>query len=463
MLKKYNFYIHILIILVFSLGIRIFLLSKSGPIYSGDSEEYIEVVKNISNGYGFSKIDIANGQMKPYSNKPPLFFYTSSLLHKILNGKLENDIIILNLLSSILTLLLWLYITYLITKNKKITIITGWILSINPNLIYNSLTIMSDTFYLLTFSLFVLFFILSIKKKNKYLFFISGISMGISVLTRTVLKAFWIFGIILIILVLKDEIKKKIKYSLLFLAGHLLIVLPYHIRNQLKFMSPSIDFHQGTNISCLILPLIDKTNYDSLIKEYPMTYKIIELSKHHEDGPPENVIKLTLKLNNIELSRYLTLITLYTIKENPLQYLELYIKNAINITTSSSSYLLVIDIFKNGFYDKQHKIFKEFILDKTKKDLKEVLIILPNLFFRFINLIIFLYFICGIFLTYKNELNNKEITIFITILFLYTLSVSSLVVGYDRYRLPLEPLIIMYFIYKLFNTKFNFLNGNGTN
>ena len=168
MLKKYNFYIHILIILVFSLGIRIFLLSKSGAIYSGDSEEYIEVIKNILNGYGFSRIDIVDGQMKPYSNKPPLFFYASSLFYKILNGKLENDIIILNFLSSILTLLLWLYITYFITENKKITITTGWLLSINPNLIYNSLTIMSDTFYLLTFSLFVLFFILSIKKTNIY-------------------------------------------------------------------------------------------------------------------------------------------------------------------------------------------------------------------------------------------------------------------------------------------------------
>ena len=454
MLKKYNFYIHILIILVFSLGIRIFLLSKSGPKYDGDSGEYIEVIKNISNGYGFSRVDIADGQMKPYSNRPPLFFYTSSLLHKILNGKLENNIIILNFLSSILTLLLWLYITYLITENKKITIITGWLLSINPNLIYNSLTIMSDTFYLLTFSLFALFFILSIKKKNKYLFFISGISMGINVLTRTVLKAFWIFAIIFIVFILKDEIKKKIRYSLLFLAGHLLIVLPYHIRNQLEFMSPSIDFHQGKNINSLILPLIEKTNYDRLIKEYPLTYKIIELSKYYykdnlyEDNLPEDLIKLKSKLSEVELSRYLTLITFYTIKENPVQYLKLYIKNVINIITSSSSYLLIMDIFKNGFYDKQHKIFKEFILDKTKKDLKEILIILPNLFFRFINLILFVISIVGIMTFYKKD---NEISTFLIILFSYIIIVSALVIGYDRYRLPLEPLISIFTIYFLYN------------
>jgi 4-amino-4-deoxy-L-arabinose transferase-like glycosyltransferase len=301
--------------------IKIFLLSKSGAIYAGDSGEYIEVIKNISNGYGFSRVDIVDGQMKPYSNKAPLFFYVSSLFHKILNGKLENDIIILNFLSSTLILLLWLYITYLITENKKITIITGWILSINPNLIYNSLTIMSDTFYLLTFSLFVLFFILSIKKKKKYLFFISGISMGISVLTRTVLKAFWIFGIIFIILVLKDEIKKKIRYSLLFLVGHLLIVLPYHIRNYIAFNSPSpIEFHQGIAVTWMIIPLIENTNYNLLANKYPATSGIIKSLKERE-MVPEKELKLSLKLTDIKLCKYLTLITLYTIKENPVQYL----------------------------------------------------------------------------------------------------------------------------------------------
>jgi hypothetical protein len=448
MLKKYNFYIHISIILVFSLVIRIFLLSKSGAIYSGDSEEYIEVIKNILNGYGFSRIDIVDGQMKPYSNKPPLFFYASSLFYKILNGKLENDIIILNFLSSILTLLLWLYITYLITENKKITIITGWLLSINPNLIYNSLTIMSDTFYLLTFSLFVLFFILSIKKKNKYLFFISGISMGISVLTRTVLKAFWIFAIIFIIFVLKDEFKKKIRYSLLFLVGHLLIILPYHIRNYIAFNSPSpIEFHQGIALTWMIIPLIENTNYSPLANKYPTISRIIKSLKGKE-MVMEKELKLSLKITDIKLCKYLTVITLYTIKENPIQYLKLYIKNVINITTSSSSYLLIINIFKNGFYEKQHKIFKEFILDKKKKDLKEVLIILPNLFFRFINLILFIIFIVGIMVFYKS---SKEITAFLIILFSYVIIVSSLALGYDRYRLPIEPLISIFVVYFLYN------------
>ena len=414
----------------------------------GDSQQYLEVINNISDGYGFSRINIMDNQMKPYSRKPPIFFYSSFLINKTLKEKLENNIIILNFLSSILILLLWLYITYLITENKKITIITGWLLLINPNLIYNSLTIMSDTFYLLTFSLFVLFFILSIKKKNKYLFFISGISMGISVLTRTVLKAFWIFGIIFIIFFLKDEIKKKIKYSLLFLAGHLLIVLPYHIRNYIAFNSPSpIEHDQGVAVSWMIIPLVERTNYASLINKYPTLSKIIKLLKNQE-APPLDKIKLSLKLSDIKLCKYLTLITLYTIKENPVQYLKLYIKNVINIITSSSSYLLIIDTFKEGFYYKQHKTFKEFVLFETKKDLKEILIILPNLFFRFINLIFFIIFVVGIMIFYKN---SKDIAVFLIILFSYIIIVSSLALGYDRYRLPIDPLISIFSVYFMYN------------
>ena len=192
MQKKHSFYIYILIILVFSLLVRIFLLSRSGPIYLGDSQQYLEVMNNILDGYGFSRIDTTDGKIKPYSRKPPIFFYTSVFLKKILNKDLENTVIILNFLSSILTLLTWLCITYFITRNIQITLLSSCLVAINPNLVYNSLALMSDTFYLITFSLFVLFFMLSIMKKKKYLFFISGILMGISILTRTVLKAFWI-------------------------------------------------------------------------------------------------------------------------------------------------------------------------------------------------------------------------------------------------------------------------------
>ena len=163
-------------------------------------------MKNISDGYGFSRIDIADNQMKPYSRKPPVFFYSSFLVNKTLKEKLENSVIILNFLSSILTLLLWLYITYLITESKKITIIIGWLLSINPNLIYNS--------------------------------------------------------------------------------------------------------------------LIENTNYSPLENKYPTISGIIKSLKGKE-MVMEKELKLSLKITDIKLCKYLTLITLYTIKENPVQYLKL--------------------------------------------------------------------------------------------------------------------------------------------
>jgi hypothetical protein len=116
--------------------------------------------------------------------------------------------------------------------------------------------------------------------------------MGISVLTRTVLKAFWIFAIIFIIFVLKDEIKKKIRYSLLFLVGHLLIILPYHIRNYIAFNSQSpIEHDQGVAVSWMIIPIVERTNYTYLINKYPLLSKIIDILKNKED-PPVDEIKL---------------------------------------------------------------------------------------------------------------------------------------------------------------------------
>lgn len=441
--KKYLY--NVFIILIFSISLKLFLLHKSGPVYYGDSAEYLEVINNINNGLGFSRIDISDNLMKPYSNKPPLFFYIVYFSKFLFGSDWAKNITIINIISSSLTIVLWIYISLIITQNPKISLLTGWLMMLNINLIYNNILLMPDTFYLMTFSFFFLLFQTALRSKKAYLFFISGILMGISVLTRTLLKAYWILILPLIILYFKDEIKQKIKYILLFLLGYLIIVFPYHTRNYLKFHTPTpIEFHQGIALYWSIIPLTKSTDYKYLYSKYPKIEEIINIPPHKAGSPDEYKIKTEVKLTDAEMAKYLTIITLYTIVQNPISFIKIYIRNFINLITSPSSYLSSIDIFYKDYFEKQHEIIKKFINDYKTLSFKEFLIITPNLFFRFINLILFLTFLAGITLSFKQKYINKEINIFIISLIVYIIGVTSLTPAYDRYRLPIEPIICFY-------------------
>lgn len=459
--KRYLY--NVFIVLIFSISLKLFLLHKSGPIYYGDSAEYLEVINNINNGFGFSRIDLSDNLMKPYSNKPPLFFYTVYFSKFLFGSNWPKNITIINIISSSLIIVLWIYISLIITQNHKISLLTGWLMILNINLIYNNILLMPDTFYLMTFSFFFLLFLKALKSKKAYLFFISGILMGISVLTRTLLKAYWIFIVLLIILYFKDEIKQKIKYILLFLLGHFIIVCPYHTRNYLKFNTPTpIEFHQGIALYWSIISLTKQTDYKYLNSKYPKIKKIINISPHKSGSPDEYKIKTEVKLTDAEMAKYLTIITLYTIKQNPISFIKIYIKNFINLITSPSSYLSSIDIFYKDYFEKQHEIIKKFINDYKTVGFKEFLIITPNLFFRFINLILFLIFLSGITMSFKHKYIDKEINIFIMSLIIYIIGITSLTPAYDRYRLPLEPIISFYislFIFHILSkNKFGYSN-----
>ncbi len=49
--------------IVVSIFIRVYLYSLSGSIWFGDSNEYIEVINNIYNEYGFSRYDITEKKL----------------------------------------------------------------------------------------------------------------------------------------------------------------------------------------------------------------------------------------------------------------------------------------------------------------------------------------------------------------------------------------------------------------
>ncbi|MEF3279756.1 MAG: hypothetical protein K6357_02155 [Elusimicrobiota bacterium] len=456
------FIINIAAMLLFSLCIRIYVFQTNGMIYFGDSIEYLEVIRNISEEKGFSQIDIVTNKILPYANKPPLFFYTVALT-KYITTNFENGIFILNIISSILIILLSIKFSLILSSNKVISLMVGWMMTLNPNLIFNSFLLMPDTYYSLVIIIFTFIGLYTLKEKKSHLFLVLGMFLGITVLTRSLLKFFWIFISLFILFYIKKEIKQKLKYIFLFIFGYAIIVLPYQFRNftKLGVFSP-LELHQGIASIWPVMPLIKVTDYSSLFKKYPRTQQIINFIKDKDyEIPPEKDLRLKFKLSQSEMAKYLTLIAIHTAIKHPIKYFKIYIKSILNTITSSSSYLMLIDIFNPGYFEKQHSIFLNFINNNfnTENFKNFINYILPNLFFRLLNLLIFITAIAGIIL--YNRIGKKDTNLYPVVLLFYTIVFSSFTVGYDRYRLPAEFIILFYssyFIYERFikYSKINF-------
>ncbi len=161
---------HIALMIIVSIFIRFYLYSFSGPVWFGDAQEYIEVINNIYNGRGFSRFDCVEGKIMPYSNKMPVFFYLSALSGHLLGKDFPNNVILMNLFSSILIIILTVKLAFYLTKDENISLLSGWLMSFNTNLISNSMLIMSDTLYSLIIIIFTFAIIRAVDKNDKKFF-----------------------------------------------------------------------------------------------------------------------------------------------------------------------------------------------------------------------------------------------------------------------------------------------------
>jgi len=452
MSKTIRLYILLILIVLVKIALSFYL----GPIIDPDSPEYISSIENIYNGYGFSKNDYIDNQIKPTAYRMPLFPYFNYYANKILgNNKKENfakTILITNTIFYLLILIFCFLISNILTNDNKFSLISTLILSLTPNLFYNSFLVLTDTMFSFTVILFSYFFIKFVKTNQKLFLIISGITVGITLLTRPIMK-FYILILITIFLFTQRNLRSKIKNSAMFLFFFSITILPWLIRNYYKLNFLGLETNQGINTLWSSIAIMDDYNPN----DDEITSKIRKILVKYKNTYPflgplegEREVRKTLNLSEVEASKYLNKIGLQTILSKPHKFLKIYLRGIINNLTSATSELKLIDyLFYKGYYDRQHQIMIN-IHNHKFPNFKEIIVIFPNIFFRFIHLIIFLLVLFSMIDYFKKE---KIVSLFLISLFAYLIGIASLVASYDRYRLPVEFIISFYLAYFIYNFK----------
>jgi hypothetical protein len=257
----------------------------------------------------------------------------------------------------------------------------------------------------------------------------------------------------MIFLFAEGNLRSRIKNSAIFIFFFSITISPWLIRNYYKLNFFGFETNQGINTLWSSISIMDDYNANDdeitanirkILVKYKNTYPF--------SGPleGEREVRKTLNLSEVEASKYLNKIGVQTILSKPHKFLKIYLRGIINNLTSATSELKLIDyLFYKGYYDRQHQIMMKLHRWQIP-DTKEIILIIPNFFFRFIHLIVSITVIISAIKFYKKD---KTTSLFFLSIMIYFIGLTSLVASYDRYRLPVEFIISFYLTYFIYNFK----------
>ena len=256
-------------IFVLALLVRLVYLGAAIHYNGGDlvsavqgADGYFAVAQNIIDGHGFS--DSTVPPYLPYSFRPPLQHYFIAGSYFLFGG-FAGAILFELLLGSLLPLLAMRVVSYLFSR--RIVVITGILLALEPVAILFSGLFYSETLFMFFFFISLLYLFKYLKGSQiRYLLY-SACYMGFATLTRPTSE----YVPILIAGILLWEGRKIIftrvvaGHVALYLTASFLVLAPWFWRNKILFgemaLSPQIGVNLYANVVPSVLSIENGTSY----------------------------------------------------------------------------------------------------------------------------------------------------------------------------------------------------------
>lgn len=203
------------------------------PIMGGDSTDYYRLAQNLINHRQFSLSENAPFFLESLRVPAyPAFIAVILLLFK----SLYAVSIIQDILAALAVVLF-----YRLSKlffSERISIAAVILFMLEPSGLFLSNIILTETFFLFLFILFLYVFLKQKENPAIFYFLVSGIILGIATLTRPIAQFIPFFAIVFTFILYRNyPLKKIIVLNAIFIVGFLLIVLPWSIRNKIIFNS----------------------------------------------------------------------------------------------------------------------------------------------------------------------------------------------------------------------------------
>lgn len=365
--------------------------------FQGDESQYHRLAVNLLEGHGFS-FEITP-PFKPTAHRPPGF---PSLLaiHYFFFGQSLKRAMILQVFFSTGTILIVFFIGYYLFNNT-IAYISSLIAAFYPALIVYCSYLLTETVYTFFVMLFCLLLILHEKKDGNYYLISSGIILGIANLIRPIMLLYPIAFILTYFILKKDKKAIFTKVSILIFISFI-IILPWIIRNYVHFNRVIPIAAKG--LSGFWSGRYTVYNYDEgLHGDFRRRSDFEKMTKKLTDG-----------LDPVEKDRYLFILGLKDIMQDPWSFIKAF---------WYKTYILWRDPIGMNIL-KKYSLFGSYML---------VIMYRITLFLCMFGII-------------RSTFKNKLTFIPISFIVYFTL-IHGLIVSIPRYHFPLLPLVIVFSVY----------------
>lgn len=273
------------------------------------------------------------------------------------------------------------YILFSLCKriwNEKVALIAAFLLSIDPHQILFCHFLFADTLYATLFLLTFYFFVKGLQEERTRFFIYSAIFLGLNLLTKPVIQ-FYPFALVLFLFIwTKFSFTFRLKNALIILLLSYVFVLPWMMRNYIRFNNFSICSISGNSMFFYNIPLAEakatKIDKDSIINR-----NLRELAKQYPKAKylPKESSQMWLNITFENNEMYSAFANEY-VSTHKMRYFKAHcngmVKLMINVGTQNFLEKLHIET-KNKWNDNQRytlSIFQQVILFFKTKSFVEI-------------------------------------------------------------------------------------------
>jgi len=182
-----------------------------------------------------------------------------------------------------------IYFVYKIAQRfftTKIALVSAFLLAVSIESVTHSIYLLTETLFVLLFLLSTYCFAIYFKSGRKQLLFLSGVLLGVAILTRPFIMYYPLF-LIVIILFRSDTFIIRVKEVSLFSLACLMIVTPWVVRNHFVVGIPTV-----STISSHNLYFYNALSYDASKRNIRedlllMEYENLLMQNIHDSGLPD--------------------------------------------------------------------------------------------------------------------------------------------------------------------------------
>lgn len=403
------------------------ILFFANNIYVPDSSTYYEPARALAERFAFLKNPTSDEYMFFRTPGYPLFL---AFLYAIIDN--DSFVIFAQYILFLATSWVVYKIAFEIFNNKKIAQIAFAVSLFDFARLYFAQVIATETFFTFVLTAAIYFWVLFIKRGDLKSFALFCLFFSLDILVRPILLYF--APIILVFLVFrKDFIRNSIVFGLIFCV----FVFGWMYRNYALSGVFDIASNKGDNAyfykNAAIEARLNNTRF--------LEQKTLMENEWQEELENNSTLKY---MNEMELSRHMTALTLEKIKEHPFIFASIQFKGLLPLffDSGSTNFAVLYGLHKSGSGITGDFATMDF-LSLLKRIFENHLPILLFGMIGFIYIIpLYFFFAKGLVLfCAKKELDL--IRVFLAVIFLYLVYLSIGAESFSRLRVPLMPIIYL--------------------